>query len=153
MTNPLILCSSFILSAFLSFGQNEQTPVRSIEGISNSYRGCCAPVRSYAPARCTPVYIPKVEKIEKSADITDPELSGFTASPNPTKGNLVIDVPASLIGQEMQIFDMTGRTVGKAIPITNSIEHLTLEGESGIYLISIKTEGKIITERILLQNQ
>lgn len=152
MTKSFILLASIILTSFSSFCQIEQTvPVRSISSIQSSYRGCCTPVYKYAPARCTPLPVVKIEKSEDVLEITDPELDGLGASPNPTRGFLTISVPASLIGYELQVIDMTGRFVGNAVPITGGIEHLTIEGESGVYLISIRTETEIITKRILLQ--
>lgn len=151
MTKSFILIASIILTSFSSFGQVE--PTVELISIQNSYLGCCVPVtRYYQSSGCSPQVIRKIEKSQESLDITDPELDGFGASPNPTKGFLTIAVPPSLIGLELQVMDMTGRFVGSPVPITGTIEHLTIEGESGIYLISVRTDTEIITKRILLQN-
>ena len=160
MTKSFILLASIILTSFSSFGQIQQLAEKSVEPEipvllipRNSYRGCCVPIEQYYQSTgCSPKVIRKVEETQESLDITDPELAGFGASPNPTKGHLTISVPPSLFGYELQVMDMTGRFVGNAVPITGAIEHLNIEGESGIYLISIRTETNLITKRILLQN-
>lgn len=88
---------------------------------------------------------------EEILDITDPELSGLTASPNPTRGMISVLVPANLIGWTIQIHDMKGRSVGQPIPILNTSQEVTIEGESGLYLLTIVTDIGILTERIVLE--
>lgn len=97
-----------------------------------------------------PVKISEKVEQEDALDITDPELSGLMASPNPTKGYLSVSIPPNLIGFEIQVIDMTGRFVGNSVPITGERVDLNIEGESGVYLIYIQTDTEIITERILL---
>lgn len=125
--------------------------VISVEEFQKNYRGCTIPISTLSPSSCCATIVRKVEKSEDEAlDITDPELSGLMASPNPTKGYLTVSVSPNLIGREIQIIDMTGRFVGGPVPITGTTVNLNIEGESGVYLLSIRTEKSMITERILL---
>lgn len=153
MTKSYTLITIFVLSVFAAFAQTEGAVTYQIPTINRDFvvRGCCPSVR-IAPSSCSAMDIHKVEKEETVLDITDPELSGLTASPNPTKGMINVEVPANLIGFEIQIMDMTGRFVGSPITITDPSVQLNLEGEAGIYLITIRTEKAIITERIFLDN-
>jgi hypothetical protein len=151
MIKSIVLLASIIFGSFISFGQSELT-VPLID-IQSNYRGCCRPVVQRPPSSCCAVEIRKEEKSEEVLDITDPEISGLVASPNPTKGNLSVSVPPSLIGYQITVLDMTGRFVGNPIPIKGTTENLTIEGESGVYLIVIRTEKQVIKERILLDTQ
>ena len=151
MTKSYALLSILIVSVFAAFGQTEDVVTYQIPTINRDYvvRGCCSPAR-INPSSCTAMDTNKLEKTDPILDITDPELSGLTASPNPTKGIINVVVPANFIGFEIQIIDMTGRFVGAPIPITDPSVQLNLECEAGIYLITIRTVKAIITERIFL---
>ena len=158
MIRFFILPTLIILVSSSGFSQSEATPIQ-LEAVRSSYRGCCSPV-VLSPARCTPrsiIYTEQViqgtEESKEVLDITDPEISLLGASPNPTKGRLSVSVAPSLIGYEIQVFDMTGRFVGSPIPITGTSEEFTIEGKSGVYLIVVRTEKEVITERILLDTQ
>lgn len=152
MNKSIVLLASILLTGFSSFGQTEYAiPLIDLDR-SVVIRGCCSRVVP-RPSGCTSVEIRNEEKSEEVLDITDPEISGLAASPNPTKGHLSVSVPASLIGYEITIIDMTGRFIGNPIPITGTTENLTIEGESGVYLLVIRTENKVIKERILLDTQ
>ena len=143
---------SFFLSftTFLSFGQ---TDLGTIDYQHLTVRGC-TPRVSYIQATQKVDNIGIVSESEQqnsgSLDITDPEMANLSARPNPSKGPISIEVPASLIGFEIHVYDMSGRRVGNPVPITATTENMTLEGESGIYLIVIRTEKHVYTERILL---
>ena len=162
MTHSFSLIAFLVLSVF-SFGQVDSekisidpatiTPlpqVISAEEFRNNYRGCTVPSYAISPSSCCATVIRKVEKSEEALDITDPELAGMSAAPNPSKGYLSVSVPAKLIGYEIQIIDMSGRIVGNPVPITATTVNLNIEGGAGVYLIIIRTEDDIITERILL---
>lgn len=155
---------TFITLSVFSFGQAEPELISvdpatiqplphviSVEEFQKNYRGCTIPISTLSPSSCCAPIVRKVEESEDQAlDITDPELAGLTASPNPTKGYLSVSIPPNLIGREIQIIDMTGRFVGGPVPITGTSVNLNIEGESGVYLLSIRTEKTVITERILL---
>lgn len=148
MTKSFILLASILLCGTSVFGQVEQaaTPI----DISKHYYGCTKPVSKSAPTFYTEQVVQRVPRSEEALDITDPVLSGLVASPNPTKGHLNVSVPPSFIGYEIFIIDMRGRFVGSPIPITGTTANVNIEGESGVYILSIKTEEKVFTERIML---
>lgn len=139
---------SIFLTSFSSFSQTiSEAPLIDIR---SSYHGCCFPAVQVAPSSCCATIIRKEDQSEASLKITDPELDGPTVSPNPTKGELTITVPPALVGHEIRIIDMTGRIVGNPVPIRGAVENIFLEGKPGIYLLTIRTEKQVITERILL---
>lgn len=119
----------------------------------HSYRGCTVPVRMDPALIYTPQVIQHVETSKDVLDITDPEMSTISAAPNPTRGAISVTVSPALIGHEIQVIDMTGRVVGAPVQITGVTENIMLEGKSGVYLISIKTDRQVITERILLNKE
>lgn len=126
---------SLVLSTFLTFSSFGQTEV--IQPLEKPETAANLEVNS--------------EELEGTIlDITDPELNGLMASPNPTKGYLSVSIPPNLVGHEIRIMDMTGRFIGKSLPITSENVELMIDGDPGIYFISIQTEKEIITERILL---
>lgn len=158
MMKSLILLPAICLMTFSSLAQGTvEVPLIDLQ---SSYRGCCSPV-VLRPAGCsrgvkstptiyTEQVVQRVQRSEEVLDITDPEMSSLTASPNPTKGRLTVSVPSNLIGYEIVIVDMTGRFVGEPIPITGTTEDFTIAGESGAYLLVIQTEKELIKERIIL---
>lgn len=149
MIKYFVLQLTFILASFSGFAQNEQPVATELPLIPRAYYGCCIPEVQHQLSSCQ-VVVQKEGEDQDVLDITDPELSGLVASPNPTKGYLSVSIPPSLIGYEIQVIDMTGRFVGSPVLITGTTENLTIDGESGVYLISIRTEKELITERILL---
>lgn len=93
----------------------------------------------------------QLEKKTKDGDITDPELSGITTYPNPTRGDIALKLPEDLIGHDILVMDMSGRLVGEPTPITGQTETITIEGETGVYLIVVRTEAHVFTSRVLLE--
>jgi len=150
MRNIFTLASILVCSGFISIGQTDlevtQLPNRAIQGCTY-----IPTVIQSTGGFDKEVTISQSEQNLGSLDITDPEIDGLVAKPNPTKGPISIKVPPTMIGQQIQVYDMTGRLVANPTPITMTSVDLTIEGEPGIYLIMIKTEKNVITERILLE--
>ena len=147
MKYSFVLISTCIFSIASSFGQSETISTCERDFLV-SPRSCCSnymPVPSSVEAD-----ILKETSEESLLDITDPELSGLMAQPNPTKGMISVIVPSNMIGLNIQVHDMMGRVVGNPILIESTSQELTIEGENGVYLITIVTEKEILTERILL---
>ncbi|MFK7784097.1 MAG: T9SS type A sorting domain-containing protein [Crocinitomicaceae bacterium] len=150
MKNFFTLASILLVGGFTSFGQTEV----QLTEVSNSdvrAEGVLPTVIQSVGIFDRQSIIDQSEQLSGSLDITDPEMGdGLVVSPNPTKGNLSVSVPADLIGREIRIIDMTGRFVGNPIPIVGTTEKLTITGESGMYLLVIQAEERVITERIQL---
>lgn len=145
-----VLMATFFLSIGSSFGQTQTSGDQEIFQVL-SYRGCCSNYVILAPS-AEDLDMNKDKSGEILLDITDPELSSnLSASPNPTRGMISVVVPANMIGMTIQVCDMTGRIVGEPIPIQTTTQQLTIEGESGMYLIMIQTDKEILTERVLLE--
>ena len=133
----------------------------SLTGISQTEIELLQSENSHSRGSTTPTVIQSTSEFDKditinessqegSLDITDPEIDGLVVSPNPTKGHLSVSVPADYIGLEIRVVDMTGRFVGNSIPIVRTTESFSIEGESGMYLLMIRTRERVITERIQL---
>lgn len=149
MKHILTLTLALFSFSFISLGQTE---IESVE-LSN----CIMRIQSTTPTVIQStgdkdVTIVQSQQNTGVLDITDPDIDGdgLVAKPNPTKGHLSVSVPANLIGREIVVIDMTGRFVGNPIPIQGTTESFTIDGESGMYLLVIETEDKVITERIQL---
>ena len=144
----LSLTLIFTCSGFFSFGQTKLA-VTQIP-IIDSYRGCSPPINYIKP---NVIEVDKEIQFDENADlldITDPNEEELLVRPNPSKGHISVAVPSSWIGFEIQVYDMAGRRIGNPVPITATVENFTLEGESGIYLVVIRTETNVFTKRILL---
>ena len=146
MKYVLTLTLALISSSFISFGQT------AVESSNNTVRNYSTTPTVIQLTSDKDVTVVQSQQNSGSLDITDPDIDGdsLVVKPNPTKGHLSISVPANLIGREIRVIDMTGRFVGNPIPITGTTESLTIEGESGMYLLLIETEEKVITQRIQL---
>jgi Secretion system C-terminal sorting domain len=150
MKYSFALISACILSIGSSFGQTETISTCERE-ILISPRSCCSNYR-IVPSGAE-IDILQDNSSESLLDITDPELSssGLTPSPNPTKGMISVVIPANKIGLTIRVLDMAGRMVGEPILIQSTTQELTIEGESGIYLIVVESEKEILTARVVLE--
>lgn len=160
MTKSFLILVLITQAAFTSYGQTEkmEAPEIKVEKIMQKSTDVL-PIRvgdlkldyntlELVQSCCQPVQVQG--KSKDDTDITDPELSGITTFPNPTRGDVSLKLSANLIGQEIQIIDMTGRVVAEPKRITSQTESLTIEGEAGVYLILVRTESETITSRIIL---
>lgn len=155
MKYSFALSAALTLTSFLGFSQEETTV--NIEHVRSAYRGCTVPVDHLRPTSCSapirmiesPSNFEETENSSELLDITDPEMIDFAAAPNPSKGFLMVTVPPVLIGREITVYDMTGRQVGFPVQITGVSQPISIEGETGVYLISIQTEKQVLTKRIL----
>ena len=146
MKFSFVLISTFFLIIGSSFGQTETISSKDIKQIPSF---SCVSDR-VPTVSSVDIDVIKEETEESLLDITDPELSGLMAQPNPTKGMISVIVPSNMIGLNIQVHDMMGRVVGNPMLIESTTQELTIEGENGVYLITIVTEKEILTERILL---
>ncbi len=66
----------------------------------------------------------------------------FTVYPNPASGNLNISVPENLIGEEISVFDLSGRKILSEKAVQSNVYCLTSKISSGIYFVKIGNLAK-----------
>lgn len=82
------------------------------------------------------------------------EIEGFVIYPNPTKGKLNISLPTT-DQVTVDLFDLRGRKVyqnqfaAEGVLFTKELDFSSIQ--SGVYLITLQTEGKQVTRRIILE--
>ena len=85
-----------------------------------------------------------------------PESTGFSLYPNPSKGSLYIQAPASLKGKhKVYVKDLLGRTIKEVTTLTDDQQLLlsTQDWKEGIYLIEVATENELSwSQKIVVQN-
>jgi hypothetical protein len=78
-------------------------------------------------------------------------LSNLTLYPNPTNGNITIDLGETKINVKAKLTNSVGQVVlTQNLGSTNFI-NLDLESSSGIYFLQIEADGEIITKKIIKQ--
>jgi agarase len=79
------------------------------------------------------------------------ELTGIQLFPNPSQGELALEVPYLKDEMTVTVFDMMGRMI-KQQTIHQTVNRIDLKGvASGMYLIQIKNDEASRTERIIIR--
>lgn len=73
------------------------------------------------------------------------EMSVF---PNPTKGDLVIDLGAIKDKIEIEVIDAMGRTIASSVHTQENLARLYLPGSDSIYFLRINVDGLVYTTRV-----
>ncbi len=157
MKYSFALSVSFLFLTFLGYSQTQISS--DLPLIRDGYRGCMVPVTLVQPTSCSgpirmienPEEVQNLEANDDLLDITDPEMVDFGAAPNPTKGQVIVSVSPVLLNHEITVYDMTGRQVGFPVSISSVSQPISIEGETGMYIIAIHTEEQVLTKRILLE--
>lgn len=68
--------------------------------------------------------------------------SEIILSPNPTSGDLNISVPKEFIGEEIFVYDLSGRKILRVAVSAVSCNLQTVNFASGIYFVKIGTVAK-----------
>lgn len=79
--------------------------------------------------------------------------SNFQISPNPTNGNLTINLTSEIVNpqSEIVIYNILGQVIHQQI-LNSKQETLNLENHpKGIYLLKIQNEEEIWTEKIVVE--
>lgn len=82
------------------------------------------------------------------------ELEDFLIYPNPTGGKLTISLPTSE-KVSVDLFDLRGRKVyqsnfeSEGTMFTKDLDLTSIQ--SGVYIINVKTEGKEISKRVIIE--
>ena len=89
-----------------------------------------------------------------SLDVQDLDVSDFVVYPNPTSGEVTIQLPRNFSGENLQIklTDLLGKTVfTQEFNITNQQIELQLPDQlkSGIYLIQLSTEDSSFVQKLI----
>ena len=69
--------------------------------------------------------------------------------PNPTKCNVDIDLREQTNFTKVIVTNFSGQEIINKNYFNESAIHLQIEGESGIYFITVKTQNKLVTKKIL----
>lgn len=77
--------------------------------------------------------------------------SSFSAYPNPTSGNFVIDFGEPLQTADVIVTNIYGQEISRAQCRNASEYNLMIPGGKGIYLLIVRSENKVATIRILKQ--
>ncbi|MBV6473188.1 MAG: hypothetical protein JPMHGGIA_01461 [Saprospiraceae bacterium] len=73
----------------------------------------------------------------------------FCIYPNPTKCNVDIDLREQTNFTKVIVTNFSGQEIINKNYFNESAIHLQIEGESGIYFITVKTQNKLVTKKIL----
>ena len=83
---------------------------------------------------------------------TDFLSTNFSIAPNPSNGNFKINLNTALYAYSVEIFDVTGRSIFEKNYNNQELEQsISLENKiSGIYFINIKSQGAMLTKKIII---
>lgn len=82
------------------------------------------------------------------------QIDGFVLYPNPTKGKLNISLPTS-DKVSVELFDLRGRSIyqnnfeSQGTLFTKELDFSTTQ--AGVYILNVKTEGKQVSKRIIIE--
>lgn len=82
------------------------------------------------------------------------QIDGFALYPNPTKGKLNISLPTS-DNVAVELFDLRGRSIyqnnfeSQGALFTKELDFSTTQ--AGVYILNVKTEGKQVSKRIIIE--
>ena len=82
------------------------------------------------------------------------QIDGFVLYPNPTKGKLNISLPTS-DKVVVELFDLRGRSIyqnnfeSQGTLFTKELDFST--AQAGVYILNVKTEGKQVSKRIIIE--
>jgi len=79
--------------------------------------------------------------------IGDNALDKVSVYPNPTKGNVSIDLPATIAIESATITDIAGKQMAVKIDANNSFS--IAEYRTGVYILNIQTSEGVINKRII----
>ncbi|WP_452227873.1 MULTISPECIES: T9SS type A sorting domain-containing protein [unclassified Lacinutrix] len=82
-------------------------------------------------------------------DIEDNEMSTFSMHPNPATSIVKIEVPENFINYKIEIHDTLGKQISMSVTPENTFNVSKLS--TGMYLVSIKTEGNKITKKLIVK--
>lgn len=81
-----------------------------------------------------------------------PGLEGISIHPNPTKNKVIIESSGQTRLTRYELFDYTGRKVNEGVFSKSRMNTVTLDGESGIYVLRIFSEdGDFLTRKLVKQ--
>ncbi len=92
-----------------------------------------------------------IQNVSACTGINTLALSSAEIYPNPFTDNLIIQIPNADPGSTINLYNNLGQLVFKSNTINNENKINTSQFPSGIYLLEIKTEGKIISKKIIKQ--
>lgn len=72
----------------------------------------------------------------------------YQVYPNPTKGNLVVNIQSTFKQGDIKLIDITGRTIIHKSNISNTYTLDLSDLRVGMYLLQINLDGKVYTEKI-----
>lgn len=82
---------------------------------------------------------------------TDEAATTIRTFPNPTDGQLTIEVPDACIGQTVFFYDLSGRVVHSEV-LRQPLTTLDVSSfEAGLYLLRVETSSGVYTERVVVQ--
>jgi hypothetical protein len=81
--------------------------------------------------------------------VEENELQGLSLYPNPAKDIVKLQVPAGLTDIKIEVFDSLGKQILLNLSENNTINIRSLN--SGLYLVSIITEDKKITKKLIVK--
>ncbi|MFT6500225.1 MAG: hypothetical protein ACJASQ_000332 [Crocinitomicaceae bacterium] len=76
--------------------------------------------------------------------------ANFSIYPNPSNGAFFVDLPSG--AEEVQIFSMNGKLIESFVPNGESTMQIKLPQLNGFYLLRIKTNTAILSEKISIRN-
>ena len=81
------------------------------------------------------------------SELNQNELSIY---PNPSNGVFFVDLPFG--AEEVQVLSLNGQLIERFIPIGESTMQIKLPQLNGFYLLRVKTNTAILTEKISIRN-
>lgn len=74
--------------------------------------------------------------------------SAVSVSPNPTKGNITITAPSTIISYE--ITDASGRKFAQSSKVNAKVQNVDLsKNAAGVYLVTVKTDRETVTKKVI----
>lgn len=75
----------------------------------------------------------------------------FSIFPNPSNGDFTLSIGVDFLLAEVQIFDLSGRSVFQKSELTSNEITINLNESSGVYLLNLSVDGRKFTKRISVE--
>jgi Secretion system C-terminal sorting domain/Carboxylesterase family len=130
-------------------------------GLSTNPRMSPAKARSYidsmmiffAPRACVALNLPCASLVTGSEDLLNPNSYNVNVYPNPTPGDFIIEAEVTKSIKNIELFDITGKSV-RLIRNINSNQFKLNRGNlsNGVYFAKVQFEEGIITKKIMIED-
>lgn len=79
------------------------------------------------------------------------DVTALSIYPNPTTGEFNISIGAQFSNAEVEIFDISGRSVTEPLKLTTTETAIRLDQPSGVYLVMLTIDGQKVVKHIILE--